>query len=105
MTNLVHDEMAVRSELKPVLEELQPSLRPHPDKLVKVCTVETLGCHCLGVTVSSYEVPVGEDSLVRRYIQALLSLVELLHYCALIGRELHSDEIFSQYCYASSLMP
>ena len=25
-----------------------------------------------------------------RYIQALLSLVELLHYCALIGRELHS---------------
>ena len=26
-----------------------------------------------------------------RYVQALLSLVELLHYCALIGRELHSD--------------
>ena len=26
-----------------------------------------------------------------RYIQALLSLVELLHYCALISRELHSD--------------
>ena len=24
-----------------------------------------------------------------------LSLVQLLHYCALIGRELHSDEIFS----------
>ena len=30
-----------------------------------------------------------------RYIQAVLSLVELLHHCALIGRELHSDEIFS----------
>ena len=27
----------------------------------------------------------------RRYSQALLSLVELLHYCALIGWELHSD--------------
>ena len=27
----------------------------------------------------------------ERYIQPLLSLVELLHYCALIGRELHSD--------------
>ena len=26
-----------------------------------------------------------------KYIQALLSLVELLNYCALIGRELHSD--------------
>ena len=31
------------------------------------------------------------DDLVGRYGQALLSLVELLHYCALIGRELHSD--------------
>ena len=31
-----------------------------------------------------------------RYVQALLSLVELLHYCALIGRELHSDEIFPE---------
>ena len=28
-----------------------------------------------------------------RYIRALLSLVQLLHYCALIGRELHIDEI------------
>ena len=27
----------------------------------------------------------------RRYIQTLLSLVELLHYCALIDREHHSD--------------
>ena len=26
----------------------------------------------------------------------VLSLVQLLHYCALIGRELHSDEIFSE---------
>ena len=26
-----------------------------------------------------------------RYSQALLSLVQLQHYCALIGRELHSD--------------
>ena len=32
----------------------------------------------------------GEESHVR-YIQALLLLVELLHYCALISRELHSD--------------
>ena len=30
----------------------------------------------------------------------VLSLVELLHYCALIGRELHSVEIFSQRCFA-----
>ena len=30
-----------------------------------------------------------------RYIQALLSLVQLLDYSDLIGRELHSDEIFS----------
>ena len=29
----------------------------------------------------------------QRYSQAWLSLVQLLHYCALIGRELHSDEI------------
>ena len=36
------------------------------------------------------EVPVGRNS------QASLSLVELLHYCALIGRELLSDEIFSK---------
>ena len=33
-----------------------------------------------------------------RYIQALLSLVELLHYCARISRELHSDA--SQLSYA-----
>ena len=32
---------------------------------------------------------------LRRYNQARLSLVQLRHYCALIGRELHSDEIFS----------
>ena len=31
-----------------------------------------------------------------RYIQALLSLVQLLHYCALIGRELHTDAIKNQ---------
>ena len=36
----------------------------------------------------------------RKYSQASLSLVELLHYCALIGRELHSNAT-----YASSLMP
>ena len=30
-----------------------------------------------------------------RYIQALLSLVELLYYWALIGGELDSDEIFA----------
>ena len=30
-----------------------------------------------------------------RYSQARLSLVQRTHYCALIGRELHSDEIFS----------
>ena len=30
-----------------------------------------------------------------RYSQARLSLVQLRHYCALIGRELQSDEIFS----------
>ena len=29
-----------------------------------------------------------------RYSQAALSLVQLRHYCALIGRELQSDEIF-----------
>ena len=34
-----------------------------------------------------------------------LSLVQLLHYCALIGPELHSDEIFSKCCCTSSLMP
>ena len=30
-----------------------------------------------------------------RYIRALLSLVELRHYCTLIGGELQSNEIFS----------
>ena len=40
-----------------------------------------------------------------RYIQALLSLVELIHYCALIGREPHRDDFFSLWRYASSLMP
>ena len=30
----------------------------------------------------------------ENYIQTLLSLVELLYYCALIGQELHNDEIF-----------
>ena len=33
------------------------------------------------------------------------SLVELPHYWALIGRELQSVEIFSEYFFASSLMP
>ena len=33
---------------------------------------------------------------LQRYSQARLSLVQLLHYCALIGREFHSDEIFSE---------
>ena len=32
-------------------------------------------------------------------MQALLLLVELIQYCALIGRELQSDEIFSQLSY------
>ena len=32
--------------------------------------------------------------LGREISQSLLSLVELLDYCALIGRERHSDEIF-----------
>ena len=32
------------------------------------------------------------EGTVRRDSQALLSLVLLLHYCALIGRELHSNE-------------
>ena len=33
--------------------------------------------------------------LLQADIQALLSLVQLIHYCALIGRELQCDEIFS----------
>ena len=33
--------------------------------------------------------------LAERHVHALLSLVELLHYCALIGREIFSDETFS----------
>ena len=37
----------------------------------------------------------SDETNCRRYIQAALSLVELLNYCALIGRELHSVEIFS----------
>ena len=32
--------------------------------------------------------------LGREISQSLLSLVELLHYCALIGRELHNMQIF-----------
>ena len=35
------------------------------------------------------------QALQVRYSQASLSLVQLIHYCALIGGELHSDEIFS----------
>ena len=31
--------------------------------------------------------------------------VQLLHYCALIGREFYSDEMITQLCYAKSLMP
>ena len=34
------------------------------------------------------------DRMQAGYIQALLSLVQLLHYCALIGPELHSFQIF-----------
>ena len=38
----------------------------------------------------------ANNNQTQRYIEAFLSLVELLHYCALIGHELHSDEIFSE---------
>ena len=31
------------------------------------------------------------NNQTERYIQVLLSLFKLLHYCAFIGRELHSD--------------
>ena len=39
--------------------------------------------------------PSEAEIQVRRYILALLSLVQLLHYYALIGRELQWYEIFS----------
>ena len=54
-------------------------------------------------------------SVASRDVYPAFSLVELLHCCALIGREIQSGEIFSctersyyrrpSWCYASSLMP
>ena len=38
-------------------------------------------------------------ALGERYSQAWLSLVKLLHYCALIGRELHSDATPALLCH------
>ena len=63
-TDLVHDDMTVCGELQPVLDELQPPLRAHPDELLELCTVETLRGHNLCVTLRPHEVPVGEDGLV-----------------------------------------
>ena len=37
----------------------------------------------------------GDGLLLQLEINLVFSLVELLHCCALIGRELQSDEIFS----------
>ena len=56
--DLVQDDVTVCGELQPVLNELQPSLRPHPDELLEICTVETLSCHSLSVTLRPLEVPV-----------------------------------------------
>ena len=64
MSDLVHDDVTVCRELQPVLDELQPPGRPHPDELLELLAVETLGCHSLGVTLRPLEVPVGEDGLV-----------------------------------------
>ena len=64
-TDLVQDDVTVCGELQPVLYDLQPPLCPHPDKLLKVLTVETLSRHSLGVTLRPLEVPVREDGLVR----------------------------------------
>ena len=41
----------------------------------------------------------------KRYSQAALSLVQLLNHCALIDRELQSDEILSHWFFASFLTP
>ena len=54
-----------------------------------VATGVTLGRYSVFTTCPSCH------SQVKRYTKALLSLVEILHFCALIGRELHSDGIFS----------
>ena len=64
-----------------------------------------LSANCWGVITALYSLTFEKIMpVISRYIQALLLLVELLHYCALIGRELQSDEIFSEWCYASSLI-
>ena len=51
---------------------------------------------------ASYDGEWWDDVIYRRYIQAPLSLVQLINP---IAPELYSDEIFSLCCFPSPLMP
>ena len=64
-----------------------------------------------GLGAMNYDQPAADGSSCRlmaeslrdRYSQARLSLVQLLHYCALIGRELHLDVTPALLCHEGAL--
>ena len=59
----------------------------------------TVNCDLVLIMFSVVISAIGSEPLSRKYIQALLSLGELLHYCAFIGRELYSDATLSLLCH------
>ena len=65
--DLIEDDVTVCRVEQPVVDQLQPSLRPDPDEVPEVFTAKTLRSHGLCVTPCPLEVPVGEDCLVTEW--------------------------------------
>ena len=72
---------------------------PYEEIKQKILAGQRLSCptwlHCLAGGETLYT-EVMLPCWASRSVIARLSLVQLLQYCALIGRELQSDEIFSK---------